>query len=180
MLIIFFCLFVSFKHIHCFFVFLSPFSLKSKWRTSLCFPLLPLPSLKNLFFEFQVKSYNQELAQQVQTLSKRIDGRLTANNNNSNHSSRKSSSVMFPDYDDQNGRRGSNDPESLVDYEEMRNLKSKVLKPSVLLLRGFIAQYNNGSQICGSSLTLQVLKRRSWVNNSFTHYKDLIKISKRS
>lgn len=74
--------------------------------------------------EFKVKNYNQELAQQVQTLSKRIDGRLAANGN-SNHSSRKSSSG-FPDYDDQDGRRASVDPELLVDYEEIKNLKAKV------------------------------------------------------
>ena len=83
----------------------------------------------------QVKAYNAELAQKVQTLSKRIDGRLS---NGASASNTKRNSGIFPDYDMQDGRLSHETEEDRVDYEEMKRLREKV---SFLVIFCFIHRY---------------------------------------
>eukprot|EP00111_Clytia_hemisphaerica_P019736 TCONS_00058240-protein len=71
----------------------------------------------------EVKAYNAELANQVQTLSKRIDGRLS---NGASASNTKRNSGIFPDYDMQDGRLSHETEEDRMDYEEMKRLREKV------------------------------------------------------
>ena len=59
----------------------------------------------------------------MQTLSRRIDGRLTTGA--AGPSSNKRSSGMFPDYDARDGA-ASNGDDTAIDYEEMKRLRDKV------------------------------------------------------
>lgn len=95
----------------------------------------------------EVKSYNHDLALQVQTLSKRIDGRLS--NINGGGTASKRNSGIFPDYETQDDRHCNGDDVTELDFEEMKHLRNKVqrLKEEKVFLEESLSEIEHEKDI---------------------------------